>query len=270
MRIDPSQFDHVESELHRVRSGLDQSLIRVLYEVIPRLKNERAKEYLSHGVGRRLKLIRRCIDNVYQIWPLRQTRKLKNDERNDLEINLHGLVINVYGILDNLAWVFVWENDLLEKIDGKRRGVGLFNQATQKHLPIAVNQYLNSKLKNWFNNYAKNYRDALAHRIPLYVPPMVLTKEDGEKYTKLDRQIWDAILARDWSTIEQLQDEQDQLGKPVAAFVHSHFDSESSNPVLFHAQVIADAMTVLELVDVFSPHLADLSTPLPSQADEGR
>ena len=47
--------------------------------------------------------------------------------------------------------------------------------------------YLNSEpIINWYSDYSKNYRDALAHRIPLYVPPSVLNKDDEKEYFELE------------------------------------------------------------------------------------
>jgi hypothetical protein len=36
---------------------------------------------------------------------------------SDLDINLHAFFVNISGILDNLGWVFVYENDLFEGLE---------------------------------------------------------------------------------------------------------------------------------------------------------
>jgi hypothetical protein len=57
-------------------------------------------------------------------------------------------------------------------------------------------------MQTWYTEYSKNYRDALAHRIPLYVPPSALNKEEQEEYMLLEKQLWNfnslgAILQHD-------------------------------------------------------------------------
>ena len=41
-------------------------------------------------------------------------------------------------------------------------------------------------ITQWYNEYAKNYRDALAHRIPPYVPPAALNDEQARRYKLLE------------------------------------------------------------------------------------
>jgi hypothetical protein len=86
---------------------------------------------------------------------------MSNDKRADVEINLHAFLINIHGVPDNLAWAYLLERG----IPLKPNRVGLFNtEHTQPHLPQEVREYLNSsKIIGRHRNYAKNFRDALAH-----------------------------------------------------------------------------------------------------------
>ncbi len=52
-------------------------------------------------------------------------------------------------------------------------------------LSQSFNDYLGS-LKNWFENL-ENFRHALAHRIPLYIPPFILTADDEKIFRPLMR-----------------------------------------------------------------------------------
>lgn len=153
------------------------------------LKNKKAQEYLMQGAGRRIKILSRCIDNVFKIFPLEKKDLLSSNELADLTINLHAFFVNTSGIFDNLGWIFVHENNLFGKPkEGKinKLGVGLFNEKTQEHLNQKLKAYLTSeRTQTWYNDYSKNYRDALAHRIPLYVPPAGLTDDEVAEYQTL-------------------------------------------------------------------------------------
>lgn len=168
----PEQVAEIEREREVVSGELENLCYTLAVDFAPSLTVVRAQEYMRHGVCRRLKIIRRCIDNIFTIFPVERKELLSEEERSDLEINLHSFIINIYGLQDNIAWVYLIEKSLENVVEGGRSGVGLFNKKTQPHLPEKVREYLNSEnIKSWHRDYAKNYRDALAHRIPLYVPP---------------------------------------------------------------------------------------------------
>jgi hypothetical protein len=46
--------------------------------------------------------------------------------------------------------------------------------------PNEFRTFIDSRQK-WFENL-KDFRDSLAHRIPLYIPPFMIRDEDGEEY----------------------------------------------------------------------------------------
>ena len=221
----------------------------------PRLKNEKAREYLMQGVGRRLKTLTRCINNIFITFPPYQIGHLSKEALTDTDINLHAFFINVAGVFDNLAWIFVYENDLLGKSkEGKipRNRVGLFNEETQKHLKAELRIYLNTdSMKSWYESYSKSYRDSLAHRIPLYVPPSVLNKTEEKEYQNIEEQIQVLGFSKvsDIDKRNALRDTQQSLGRASHFFAHSL--NEGSRPVYFHAQVLADYATVEEVIDKF-------------------
>ncbi len=211
------------------------------------LKEEKAKEYLFHGVARRLGVIERCVDNIYSIFPIEREILLSWEELKDVDINLHAFFINIFGLLDNLAWVLIHEKRL--KID--KKDVGLYMNKTQTCFEKKFRTYLNSdRIKKWHNEYLKNYRDALSHRIPLYVPPKALTSEQKNHTELIEKQLNDSIKLRDYSVIDNLHDKEDKIGSPSPFFIHS-ISEEESKYVVLHAQVITDFKTVEEIVEKF-------------------
>lgn len=242
----------IENDYAEIHSRYHKLMFK-LTELNSHIRDDEAREYLMQGVGRRLKTLARCVKNIFEIFPADRSDLLTKDELTDLAINLHAFFINVSGILDNLAWVFVYENDLVGKPkEGKlgRRDVGLFNNNTLKHLGDSLKEYLESdRMQTWYANYSKNYRDALAHRIPLYVPPSELNKEDSERYSQIEEQLHDYSSPEAISKHQQLREEQQKLERPCFFFAQSL--REDAKAILFHPQIIADFKTIEEITIIF-------------------
>lgn len=248
MNFTPEKIAQIELEQKEISNALQHLYCDLVVKFAPSLKNEKAREYLCHGVCRRLKIIRRCIDNIFAIFPIGREHFLSQDERSDLEINLHAFVVNVHGLLDNIAWLFVFEKSIKELIES-RRDVGLFTVRTQAYLPIELCSYLKSEsINKWHKQYTKNYRDALLHRIPLYVPPSVMVPAEEKRYWELERRISDANQCGNFGATKVLVEEQKTIGSICAAFKHSFSDSDAAESICFHPQVIADTRTVMEIL----------------------
>jgi hypothetical protein len=225
-----------------------------LFSAEPKLHETKAKEYLLHGVGRRLGILTRSIQNIFTLFPPERAERLALETLIDVEINLHAFALNISGLFDNLAWTFVIENNLFgNPKDGKlsKINVGLFNAKTQAHFPETLREYLNSEdIMNWHSVYLKNYRDALAHRIPLYIPPFALDDDEQARYLVLQDQMRDLDLRvrENWSVYDQLHEQQSRIGIPSLVFMHS---SDENRPAIIHQQILVDYVTVDELLTVF-------------------
>lgn len=80
---------------------------------------------------------------------------------------------------------------------------------TLQDLPLSVTDYLTSeRMARWHSEYLKNYRDALAYRIPLYIPPQTVTKEQGELFNALEAEKWAPSGKGKWERINAIYDEQ--------------------------------------------------------------
>ena len=119
--------------------------IRVKYEAlmqayIMRTYNDaRAKEFAVHGFSRGLKTLNRCIENVFEIYPPDRVQLLSMDELTDVAINIQAFVVNVFGCVDNLAWIWVLEKGIAQA-NGEpllKRQIGLRqnNQLVRNALP---------------------------------------------------------------------------------------------------------------------------------------
>lgn len=252
MRYSQEVAEELERNVILVRKEIRDTLGSLFGEVAPLLKNERAKEFLRNGVCRRLQTIQRCITNIFSIFPVDRTELLDWDELGDVGINLHAFLINAHGVPDNLMWVYLLER----AIHLEPRQIGLFNPRTKPYLPKEVSAYVKSeRMIKWHTEYAKNYRDALAHRIPPYVPPSVLTPEQQARYKIIEEEIVAAAKAGDFDRALALEEEQATCGEVCLAFSQTFLDDKACDPVLLHGQLIVDARTVLQLITVMRPHL---------------
>ena len=56
-----------------------------------RTENVEVRKYLNHGVGRRLSILKRSIEKVFEIFPPDRQDKLSRDEVTSVQIFLHAL-----------------------------------------------------------------------------------------------------------------------------------------------------------------------------------
>lgn len=84
-----------------------------LFELSTLKYNEkRANEFLQHGFLRRFSILIHCIAKVFEIYPPERIEILTRYERLDIEIYIQTFIINLYGAIDNLAWIVNAEKQL--------------------------------------------------------------------------------------------------------------------------------------------------------------
>lgn len=250
MTYAPELLVRLQRDYPQVVSDLQVLMLRGLSE-IQQIQSDAVQNYVTYGVGRRLGVLRRSIENIFRVFPPETTTVLVRADVSSVEMSLHAFVINLSGIFDNWAWAFVHRHDLLSEIGG-RRNVGIFKARTQTFLPEELQAYLNEgKTAQWHEQYAKNYRDSLAHRIPLYVPPAIWTNEDKTEYDRLEAEKKRLIQARDWERLDEVWAEQNQIGSPCHYFMHGYSEDADDHQVVLHPQIICDGMTVVEFGNKF-------------------
>jgi hypothetical protein len=90
------------------------------------------------------------------------------------------------------------------------------------------------------------YRDALAHRIPLYVPPGGIPTRNVDAYNDLEVRIRDALYVRgDGFAYERLKVEQEKL--LIFQPLITHSITETTAHYAFHCQMVADFKTIEEI-----------------------
>jgi hypothetical protein len=235
------QIKEVEEKLGTLLPKYNKILLKLPFT---RFQQAKATEYFRHGFVRRMGTLMRCVDNVFALIPMDTEDVPNQNVRRDAEINIQSFFANVYGCVDNLAWVWVYEKGLDTKI--RRNSVGLRAKHTEVRstLSAGFQDYL-VKLDPWLD-YIVEYRDALAHRIPVYVPPGGVPVRHADAYSSLERSLQEALYVRgDADEYERLSAEQNKL--LVFQSLISHSVTETTAHYAFHVQMVVDFMTVDEM-----------------------
>ncbi len=240
----PEVLQQFEDELANLDGNYEALLLAFLAH---RFTNTKAEEHATHGFGRRVSTQVRCIKNVFRILPPEREALPTRDELVDAQINLQSFILNIFGALDNLAWIWVQEKDLrdtkgqpLSKYDV---GLSKKRKLVRASFSQGLRDYL-AKVDPWLETM-EDYRDALAHRIPLYIPPFNLTPTTRDQYDLLEGRKKIALSTYNFGEYERLSAEQDALCffRPVM----KHSFEEHSTAMVFHAQMFADFKTISEL-----------------------
>lgn len=207
-------------------------------------KAPRSHEYAIHGFCRRLGTLARAIDIVYGVLPPELTEIPEQSDVADATIAIQSFVLNTFGCLDNLAWIFVCEKGVKNKKGAELspKEIGFDKEQVRKACSSPFVAYLDSR-KDWFV-HLKDFRDALAHRIPLYIPPFMIPAANLEAYNRLEHESDEALRRFEPDEYDSLQAQQKLLG--VYQPIVTHSVTETRRRVLFHAQLIADFNTVDE------------------------
>lgn len=246
-----------QMEMTRVHLVHERDLLAVkLVQLASRFPDDRARQFANEGVGRRLRTIDRCVTNIFQLYPPDRTDHLSMEECDDIAIQLQAFAINVYALFDNVAWVCV----LLSKAQLSPLQIGPFKAQTMPHLPPALAAFLaESRVTTWHQVYGKAYRDATAHRLPIYLPSRAYTQEEGARWTELDAALMDTMrqMGEPGTADEidarlerhhELQSERDALGSNSLLMALTLNGADAEKPVFLHPQVLADYGLVQELV----------------------
>lgn len=247
MQYTEEQIEQLNNDLNDIEEEFRKRFFHVSNIVF---KEKRANEFFKHGFFRRFNMLFHCIERVFEIYPPNRTKVLEDEERFDLEAFIQAFTINLYGAIDNLAWIVNAENKLGLEIKAITK-ITLYNPIIQQYFSEDFIEYLNDEnengFKKWYNLHCKNFRHAIGHRIPLYIPPCGITNE--EKYNEIQSEKWAAILEQNFKKVDELEDELNSLEHILPIYTHSF--EEKSFKMYIHPQLIADFRTLLELSDRF-------------------
>jgi hypothetical protein len=235
-----------------VRSKQQAITLSYLYR---RYRTEEGRRFASHGYLRRLTMLAEAIEDIHELLPPAQEEVPDSRLTRLVATHLQAFYINVFGCLDNLAWVWVYENRIT-KHNGQplhRSEVGLrsANVAVRNSMPDALRQYLDSR-ENWIGKVTE-VRDALAHRIPLYIPPHFVDPENAAEYTEIENKKVEVAVAGDLDKLDAMEKRQQALQYYRPVMVHS---AAHGVEIAFHAQTMNDFLTAHEMGEELLKHLS--------------
>jgi hypothetical protein len=70
-------------------------------------KTQDGKRYATHGFSRRFNTMHHCVERVFEIIPPEQEDKPSDAILYDATVFIQSFVMNSFGALDNLAWIWV-------------------------------------------------------------------------------------------------------------------------------------------------------------------
>jgi hypothetical protein len=191
-----------------------------------------------------------CIERVFAILPPEADQRPPDPVLFDTTAFIQSFVMNVFGALDNLAWI--WVSEKMLKVPRKQIGLVPKCEKVRASFSAETAGYLTG-LDDWFAHII-DFRDALAHRIPLFIPPFIVSEENEAAY--------DALEARKRATKDN--DEYDRLCAEQAKLevfepVMKHAIDDNKPPVVFHFQLVQDFLTVEEIAEKVLEEVARLS-----------
>lgn len=171
---------------------LESNLEDLLHDAQSAVANTDALAYLKNGLRARHYILRHCREYLERTCFVKMETPLSPDVATEAALHLNGYYLNVRGTLDNLAWMLQFHFGVLPGVtenSGKNRmKIHLFGASFLEALREAAPKlacYVSS-MKEWGLDLAA-LRDPAAHRIPLYVPPGVLTsQEQVDEFRRLD------------------------------------------------------------------------------------
>ena len=179
----------------------------------------------------------------------------------DATIAIQSFVLNLDGCIDNLAWIWVSEKPVKatngKDLDPKSVGLRRTYALVRKSLSSDFRRYLDER-EPWFD-HVKGFRDALAHRIPLYIPPFAIQTSNRSEADRLQQEANAALRRSDFQGYDLALAEQQKLGEFRPWMLHSLADQFPA--IIFHGQLLSDYATIEELAERMFVELDTLGAP---------
>lgn len=228
---------------------------KVAYEKLEKIKNERielfdnknAKFYWDEGCKRRITYIINCLDNIFNIITIR-CDTVEGDFKSDtenlpiLEVNYQLFILNISGLFDDIAWIINFRENLELK-----KGYVVLSDNNKTMSETLNNKYINlysflPELNGWNNQYKKQMRDPICHRIPIKIS-RVFNSENNKTFG-----------TKQYTEPQKIMD----LFIYYNSYLKLSVYSEKLEEKCFHFsfQLINDILTVVKVLGLF---IADLN-----------
>lgn len=185
-----------------------------------KLTNKNAKYFMLYGAARRANLIFGAYREIRSIAYEKRKEPLSQENQVTLSQAINNIYIHLLGILDNFAWCLLYERqvELVDKLH--RNDVGLFSKKFRKQCVAFSEMTGEIVLHDSWHKDVKERRDPVAHRIPLYVPPAVLTADQAEHYSAISDRFSERLKDLNFDEAEETLGQLDSIGSFLPYFIH--------------------------------------------------
>ena len=177
----------------------DSDIIADYTRLVGQLSNEEARYYLRFGFIPRALQIKEARFQLLQVMEKSGGSALDVYHTTSLNMYLNSLYFNMCGAMDNLAWGMQHEASVVDDLGKDKRDVGLFARKFKqglKNIDSSVAKTLGD-CTEW-GREMKEFRDPIAHRIPLYISRCVITTESQkEEYRAYERNLGETDYSED-------------------------------------------------------------------------
>lgn len=213
---------------------------------------ERAGEFARTGFGRRLGYLEHAMRRMDEVYPPNCSGASREQIR-DAELILQAFVMNVFGAIDNLAWIWALERGVTGP---KGQPLPLaeicFVGPRSRRLTASLTPSILMALENakeWFDQIGA-YRHGVAHQVPIYIPRLY-SREDVAQSQEIDAAINEVIATGQRKELGPLLDKRHSLGD-YGAYMALNGDRR---PMMMHPQMVCDLATVVELGEIIMSEL---------------
>ena len=210
-----AKYHHALSVFNPLRDWIEKAV-----EIAGGLNNPNARYYMLHGAGRRFGITFRAYQKITGRAYNKRSEPLSSDEQIDLSLAINITYMNIPGILDNFAWCLLYERqpDLANKIS--QNHVGLFSKEFRKQLDAFSEIAEEIEVHDSWQKEIKERRDPVAHRIPLYVPPSLLTQEEANIYSAINSRYTNSLNGLQLDEAGTALEQMDSIGTFYPSFIH--------------------------------------------------
>jgi len=237
---------------------LFQITARATLQAPAKLKSRDARIFLQYGVGRRVTDMFEAYRAIILTAHEGRKKPLRNEEQQAFSRDLNAFYINLRGILDNLAFCFLHERQPDQRQNLRDTDVGLFSVKFRKVVTAFSEIEPRISVHDQWNRDIKSRRDPAAHRIPLYLPPSLVTAQEAERAQQI-------LLARDESIrsgrLEEASGLFDQamgLGRFFPYFLHHPDDG----PIPIYPTIPNDVAHLVEIANSVMDNLLSTQSSL--------
>lgn len=203
--------------------GVNNALLDMVGDALDLLQalnfTEDARHHFQYGVMRRLRMIDTSFKSFQSVIPPNRIIPLSQEQSDRVCRDLNAIYIDILGLLDNYAWVAIYQAGTLKTQTARPLDIGLFKPRFAADAGLSETAGVLRAFADW-EREVKTRRNPAAHRIPLYVPHAALTPDDILEFERYEGLLSEALRAGEFEKLEGLRDAQRRVGTLVPKFLH--------------------------------------------------